>query len=65
MSAPNMDNLASENPYTQSEICWQVSFQFHHSIYVWNSLPVSLQNLPTLSEFKAQLKPFIFQQAFL
>ena len=31
---------------------------------VWNSLPASLQNLPTLSDFKAQLKTFPFQQAF-
>ena len=31
---------------------------------VWNSLPASLRNLPTLSDFKAQLKTFLFQQAF-
>ena len=41
----------------------------HHSFSfiaptVWNSLPASLQNLPTLSDFKAQLKTFLFQQAF-
>ena len=31
---------------------------------VWNSLPVTLRSLPTLSDFKAQLKTFFFQQAF-
>ena len=31
---------------------------------VWNSLPTSLRNLPTLSDFKAQLRTFPFQQAF-
>ena len=31
---------------------------------VWNSLPASLRNLPTLSDFKAQLKTVLFQQAF-
>ena len=30
---------------------------------VWNSLPASLRNLPILSDFKAQLKTFLFQQA--
>ena len=31
---------------------------------VWNSQPASLRNLPTLSDFKAQLQTFLFQQAF-
>ena len=31
---------------------------------VCNSLPASLENLPTLSEFKTQLKSFRFSQAF-
>ena len=31
---------------------------------VWNSLSASLRNLPTFSDFKAQLKTFLFQQAF-
>ena len=31
---------------------------------VWNSLPASLRNLPTLYDFKAQLKTFLLQQAF-
>ncbi len=31
---------------------------------VWNSLPASLRNLPTLSDFKAQLKTFLFLRAF-
>ena len=31
---------------------------------VWNSLPAGLWNLPTLSDFKAQLRTFLFQQAF-
>ena len=31
---------------------------------VWISLPASLRNLPILSDFKAQLKTFFFQQAF-
>ena len=31
---------------------------------VLNSLPTSLQNLPTLSDCKAQLKTFLFQQDF-
>ena len=31
---------------------------------VWNSLPASLQNLPTLCDFKAQLKTLLHQQAF-
>ena len=39
------------------------SFSFNAPI-VWNSLPASLRNLPTLSDFKAQLKTVLFQQAF-
>ena len=31
---------------------------------VWNLLPAILRNLPTLSEFKTQLKTFLFRQAF-
>ena len=31
---------------------------------VWNSLPASLRNLPTLSDFKAQLKTFLFDRPF-
>ena len=31
---------------------------------VWNSLPASVRNLPILSEFKTQLKTFLFPQAF-
>jgi hypothetical protein len=31
---------------------------------VWNSLPASLRNLPTLSQFKAQLKTHFFRLAF-
>ena len=31
---------------------------------VWNSLPASLRSLPTLSDFKTQLRTFLFQQAF-
>ena len=31
---------------------------------VWNSLPASLRNLPTLSDFKAQLKTFQFNRHF-
>ena len=29
---------------------------------IWNPLPASLWNLPTLSDLKAQLKTFLFQQ---
>ena len=32
---------------------------------VWNSLPATLRNVPTLSQFKSQLKTFLFAQAFL
>ena len=31
---------------------------------VWNSLPADLRNLPTLSQFKSNLKTFLFAQAF-
>ena len=31
---------------------------------VWNPMPASLRNLPILSDFKAQFKTFLFQQAF-
>ncbi|WP_419600785.1 reverse transcriptase domain-containing protein [Thiolapillus sp.] len=31
---------------------------------VWNSLPADLRNLPTLSQFKSNLKTFLFTQAF-
>ena len=30
---------------------------------VWNSLPADLRNLPTLSQFKSNLKTFLFAQA--
>ena len=32
---------------------------------LWNSLPATLRNIPTLSQFKSQLKTFLFAQAFL
>ena len=32
---------------------------------LWNSLPTTLRNVPTLSQFKSQLKTFLFAQAFL
>ena len=32
---------------------------------LWNSLPATLRNVPTLSQFKSQLKTFLFAQAFL
>ena len=32
---------------------------------VWNSLPADLRNLPTLSQFKSNLKTFLFTRAFL
>ena len=32
---------------------------------LWNSLPVTQRNVPTLSQFKSQLKTFLFAQAFL
>ena len=32
---------------------------------LWNSLPATLKNVPTLSQFKSQLKTFLFAQAFL
>ena len=31
---------------------------------VWNLLPASLRNLPTLSDFKAELKTYLYGQAF-
>ena len=31
---------------------------------VWNSVPADLRNLPTLSQFKSNLKTFPFAQAF-
>ena len=30
---------------------------------VWNSLPADLRNLPALSQFKSNLKTFLFTQA--
>ena len=32
---------------------------------LWDSLPATLRNVPTLSHFKLQLKTFLFAQAFL
>ena len=32
---------------------------------LWNSQPATLRNVPTLSQFKSQLKTFLFAQAFL
>ena len=32
---------------------------------LWNSLPATLRNVPTMSQFKSQLKTFLFAQAFL
>ena len=32
---------------------------------LWNSLPATLRNVPTLSQFKSQLKTSLFAQAFL
>ena len=32
---------------------------------LWNSLPATLKNVPTLSQFKSQLKTFSFAQVFL
>ena len=32
---------------------------------LWNSLPAILRNVPTLSQFKSQLKTFLFAQALL
>ena len=34
-------------------------------IHVWNSLPTTLRDLPTLSEFKAQLEDIFLQTGFL
>lgn len=31
---------------------------------IWNSLPTSLRDLPTLSQFRVHLKTYLFQQAF-
>ena len=31
---------------------------------VWNTLPVSLRNVPTLCLFKSRLKTYMFRQAF-
>ena len=31
---------------------------------VWNPLPADLRNMPTLSQFKSNLKTFLFTQAF-
>ena len=31
---------------------------------LWNSLPATLRNVPTLSQFKSHLKTFLFAQAF-
>ena len=32
--------------------------------HIWNSLPQDLRHCPTLSSFKAKLKPFLFSQCF-
>ena len=42
----------------------QCSFSFM-APSLWNSLPATLRNVPTLSQFKSQLKTFLFAQAFL
>ena len=42
----------------------QRSFSFMAPSF-WNSLPATLKNIPTLSQFKLQLKTFLFAQAFL
>ena len=31
---------------------------------LWNSLPATLRNVPTLSQFQSHLKTFLFAQAF-
>ena len=41
----------------------QCSFSFM-ATFIWNSLPSTLRNVPTLSQFKPQLKTFLFTQAF-
>ena len=42
----------------------QYSFSFM-APSLWNSLPATLTNVPTLSQIKSQLKTFLFAQAFL
>ena len=42
----------------------QSSFSFM-ALSLWNSLPATLRNVPILSQFKLQLKTFLFAQAFL
>ena len=54
---------------TLIRVIWNLSVNSHIAlsvaVAVWNVLPASLPNLPTLSEFKAQLKKaFLFRQAF-
>ena len=52
---------AAKNSKAKPQIIWTTFFQFHSTI----SLPVTLRNVPTLSQFKSQLKTFLFAQAFL
>ena len=42
----------------------QRSFSFM-AASLWNSLPATLRNVPTLSQLKSQLKTFLFVKAFL
>ena len=41
----------------------QRSFSFM-ALSLWNSLPATLRNVPTLSHFRSHLKAFLFAQAF-
>ena len=41
----------------------QCSFSFR-APSLWNSLPATLKNVPTLSQFRSHLKTFLFAQAF-
>ena len=50
-------------PITNLQSAGERSFAYS-APSVWNSLPLSLRNLPTLSQFKAHLKTHLFTQAF-
>ena len=53
---------AAQNSKAKSQIIWTTFFQFHGTISLEFA---ALRNVTTLSQFKSQLKTFLFAQAFL
>ena len=52
-----------KTPQVNLKSAGECSFRYAASA-VWNSLPNSIRNTPTLAVFKRQLKTHVFRQAF-